>query len=236
MTRKQVGLAVGWAICFVLGSLITVVAYFILVPSYQARIRPVNPPLISLFGDGTQWMVWTPILFSVELDIGQTATIRVPRGFVTDLASTPRIFWSAYPPFGKYLAASVLHDYLYWTQLCKRDEADKILYQTMKDAGVDEATQSRFYVALKTGGQAAWDQNKKDKDGGMVRVVPTDFLSDARALDTMSKDWGVLRADLKAKGITEEVVDRPPDAEHLCESLGGEIKVRTDLQALLFGR
>src|SRR5262245_38142541 len=45
----------------------------------------------------------------------------VPAGFVTDLASIPRIFWSALPRDGEYAYAAILHDYLYWTQV--RDRA-----------------------------------------------------------------------------------------------------------------
>ncbi len=97
-----------------------------------ASIAPTRPPLLSPFGDGTQWIVWEDIEFRAELNDKSTATIRVPRGFVTDLASTPKEIWSIYPPFGKYLAASILHDYLYWRQSCQRDEADKIFYQTMR--------------------------------------------------------------------------------------------------------
>lgn len=36
----------------------------------------------------------------------------VPKGFITDLVSIPRIFWGIWPPFGEYLAASIVHDYL----------------------------------------------------------------------------------------------------------------------------
>jgi hypothetical protein len=36
----------------------------------------------------------------------------VPAGFVTDFASTPRFIWWLYPPFGRYLKAAVLHDFL----------------------------------------------------------------------------------------------------------------------------
>ena len=37
----------------------------------------------------------------------------VPKGFRTDLASSPRILWPILPPFGRWSAAAVLHDYLY---------------------------------------------------------------------------------------------------------------------------
>ena len=35
----------------------------------------------------------------------------VPEGFVTDGASVPRIFWSVFPPVGRYFVAAIVHDY-----------------------------------------------------------------------------------------------------------------------------
>lgn len=37
----------------------------------------------------------------------------VLEGFVTDLASVPRPFWSILPPFGHYDRAAIIHDFLY---------------------------------------------------------------------------------------------------------------------------
>ena len=37
---------------------------------------------------------------------------KVEKGFITDFASIPRIFWSIYPPFGRYTKSAVLHDRL----------------------------------------------------------------------------------------------------------------------------
>lgn len=42
--------------------------------------------------------------------------IIVPAGFVTDLASVPRMVWSFYPPDGPWAKAAIIHDFLYWTK------------------------------------------------------------------------------------------------------------------------
>ena len=39
--------------------------------------------------------------------------ITIPEGFKTDLSSVPRILWGVLPPFGSFLLASLVHDYLY---------------------------------------------------------------------------------------------------------------------------
>mgnify|MGYP000004933458 CR=1 FL=1 len=49
---------------------------------------------------------------AVVRDTNKTETITVPSGFITDLASTPRILWNVIAPFDVARAA-VVHDILY---------------------------------------------------------------------------------------------------------------------------
>lgn len=74
--------------------------------------------------------------------------VTVPCGFETDLASVPRVFWAVYPPFGKYIEASVIHDYLY-RQKFNRKEADKLFRKIMKEDGVGFLTRNLFYFAVR---------------------------------------------------------------------------------------
>ena len=48
----------------------------------------------------------------VKRDTNKTETIKVPTGFVTDLASVPRALWWAIAPFDVARAA-IIHDLLY---------------------------------------------------------------------------------------------------------------------------
>lgn len=201
-----------------------------------ASIAPTRPPLLSPFGDGTQWIVWEDIEFRAELNDKSTATIRVPRGFVTDLASTPRELWSIYPPFGKYLAASILHDYLYWRQSCERDAVDKIFYQTMRDAGVDQATQSRFYLVLNRKGDAAWKQNSAEKSRGLIRVIPEKFLDPFGGSISPSSTWSEIRESLRSRGEVEPRQAPDRELQAACSALGREIEVKSGLGHVVFGR
>lgn len=36
----------------------------------------------------------------------------VPEGFISDGATVPRILWPIFPPIGRYLKATLVHDYL----------------------------------------------------------------------------------------------------------------------------
>lgn len=200
-------------------------------------LAPTQAPLLSPFGDGTQWIVWQDIEFLAELNDKTTVSIVVPRGFVTDLASTPREVWSIYPPFGKYLSASILHDYLYWRQVCDPVEADQLIYQAMRDAGADQATQSRFYAVLRKVGATAWSENRAAKEQGYVRVIPEPYLS-APPVGALKPTtiWLDLREDLKRREAREVVHSDGAQIANACKSLGKEIKVKSSISAILFGR
>ena len=96
--------------------------------------------------------------FSYSLDGVGVARIVVPQGYLTDGASVPRVFWSFFPPWGRYGQAAVLHDWLCeylgywdgdnWTRI-SRKEADNILNDAMKELGVSKATRVTMYTAVK---------------------------------------------------------------------------------------
>jgi hypothetical protein len=87
---------------------------------------------------------------AVVRDTNKTETITVPTGFITDLASTPRLLWNVIAPFDVARAA-IVHDLLYksirqyrWKKgLIEEDKeliknakvaADKVFLLAMKDA------------------------------------------------------------------------------------------------------
>lgn len=52
--------------------------------------------------------------------------ILIPVGFKTDLSSVPKILWGVLPPFGPFLLAALVHDYLYISDQSRgRKFADK---------------------------------------------------------------------------------------------------------------
>ena len=115
---------------------------------------------------------------------GKIVEVTVPLGFVTDLASIPRIFYSVLPPHGSYAHAAIIHDYLYWTQTRSRREADLILKIAMEDLEVEPAIVSAIFHAVNIFGGAAWDANARLKQNGERRILrkfpsdPTTHWSD----------------------------------------------------------
>jgi hypothetical protein len=114
-------------ICFVLsvGSLLLAVSLV------QAQ-QPIGSIAVRQFNDATHWIVVEPVVYT----IGNTKLqIEVPRGFVTDFASIPYGVTAFFLPTGQYSRAAVIHDYLYWTQRCSREQADRIFVLAMIESG-----------------------------------------------------------------------------------------------------
>jgi Protein of unknown function (DUF1353) len=97
--------------------------------------------------------------------------VRVPSGFVTDLASIPQVFWSMLRPDGMYAYPAITHDYLYWFQLTSKAVADDILRLGMQDLGVSKQSIFTIYEAVNYFGQTAWVGNARLRAQGEKRVI-----------------------------------------------------------------
>nr|DAT06676.1 MAG TPA: Protein of unknown function (DUF1353) [Caudoviricetes sp.] len=107
--------------------------------------------------------------------------IRVPKSFITDGASVPKSLQWLYNPFGKYIKAAVIHDYLYSTYNntgINRTLADKIFNFVMKETNVDVRTRRKFYAAVRAFGETSW--KKKLENEGYKDKAIIDRTKEAR--------------------------------------------------------
>jgi hypothetical protein len=86
--------------------------------------------------------------------------IRVPSGFRTDLASTPRLFWWIFPPFGLYGKAAVLHDWLYYEAILPRATADGIFLEAMIELEVEGWRRGLMYRVVRIFGWISYGSEK----------------------------------------------------------------------------
>jgi len=79
--------------------------------------------------------------------LGQTFTI--PKGFITDGASIPRIFWSVFvgPFYPKNLEASVQHDFLIYMGV-DGSQRDLQFYSTLVDNNTDKWKARLMYIGV----------------------------------------------------------------------------------------
>lgn len=98
--------------------------------------------------------------------------VHIPKGFITDFASVPRIFWNIMPPNDKYGKAAVVHDFLYSTngripemQFRKEDytrkECDEILVEAMGVLDCGWLCRTTVYSGVRIGGWVTWANYKK---------------------------------------------------------------------------
>lgn len=118
-----------------------------------------QPLIVAVNGDYT-FTLHTQFSYHVgELNSGET--IDVPAGFITDFASIPRFLWSVLPPYGRYAAASVIHDWLYKTGglhgTYTRKRCDAIFLEAMKVLQVSTLTRNVIYRAVRTFGNSSWN-------------------------------------------------------------------------------
>jgi hypothetical protein len=88
----------------------------------------------------------------------------IPRGYVYDGASIPRIFWfligSPFEPV--FAAAALVHDWFYLTHLVPRAVADECLYQLLRACGVGTVRAHIIWAAVRSCAGFAWTNNVKD--------------------------------------------------------------------------
>lgn len=121
--------------------------------------------------------------------------VTVPKGFITDFASVPRLA-QLLPGFNRTegsATAAVLHDWVYCcagdlvvadeafvcgeqVQLSRR-ECDRLLYDGLRASGYSRVTAWLFYAAVRAGGWKYWNRRKDGLDMASD-FVPSDF------------DWG----------------------------------------------
>lgn len=103
--------------------------------------------------DGRNWLVTQDFFYDTDIKAPVGSRIEVPKGFVTDFASIPRVLWNVLPPTGGYGKAAVIHDLLYRTAgLATRPEADSILLEAMTALGVGRLTRYTIYSGVRVGG------------------------------------------------------------------------------------
>ncbi|RRD23875.1 DUF1353 domain-containing protein [Fusobacterium canifelinum] len=78
--------------------------------------------------------------------------IKVPKGFVTDYASIPKLLRAIILPYGKHSGASVVHDWLYSSNCnleISREQADKIFLEVLKEEKVNFLLRTLMYIVVK---------------------------------------------------------------------------------------
>lgn len=133
-----------------------------------------NALVVSPLSDGNSWVMLQEFTYHIGTENNNNIIV-ASKGFVTDFASVPRLFWMVIPKWGRYGNAAVIHDWLYWNQSEKidRKKADSILLEAMTVLNVSKWRKTIIYRTVKLFGWIAWNRNKREKYNGYERVIDT---------------------------------------------------------------
>ncbi|WP_152219734.1 DUF1353 domain-containing protein [Pseudomonas sp. SCB32] len=101
------------------------------------------------------WRVLRPL----QLRLADGRLIVVPVGYVTDLASVPRIAWRIVPrDYAPARAPAVVHDYIYTnlTHRFTKAEADRIFYDALLEQGTPKLLAWLMWCCVRVGGRGNW--------------------------------------------------------------------------------
>jgi hypothetical protein len=110
-------------------------------------------------GNG-EWVLLSDFQAKVFMADGDEEWITVPKGFVTDLASVPRLPLMHWFFGGRARRSAVLHDYLY-VERRQRSFADEVFFVSMRN---EEGPLVRFamYMGVRLGGWTAYVNKQKE--------------------------------------------------------------------------
>lgn len=100
------------------------------------------------------WIVKRSFIYRLD-DVG--SYVYVPKGYLTDGASVPKVFWNVIPPWGKYGQSCVLHDYLceypyYFNGMesttINRKKVNDIFNDAMKAAKIPSTKRKMIYSGV----------------------------------------------------------------------------------------
>lgn len=102
-----------------------------------------------------QWVLVEPLEYQADHD-----HFMVPKGFVTDFASVPRVVAWLIPRYGRWTPAAILHDYL-WSEAragrFNKPDADGIFNQALRELGVPFLRRWLMWTAVRwAGGPKTW--------------------------------------------------------------------------------
>ena len=110
---------------------------------------------------GKERVFWSSGVLRFKLHKG--AEINIPKGFLSDGLSIPKMFQSIFSKSPHYIYAGMLHDYLYRSDCpfqLKRGHADSLLLFYMKKYGVGFFTRQMIFSSVRVGGWASWRKCK----------------------------------------------------------------------------
>ena len=172
-------------------------------------------PLIVKKLDERTWEIMRAFEYHVGFE-NSFEVVKIPKGFVTDFATVPRMFWILFPPDGKYTQATIVHDYLYHTKKYTRSKSDAIFLEAMGVLGVPWWKRRTMWLAVRAAGWIPWNKRKPFLPASMrhllASVILLIFLAGCSSLKITRNAKGDI-TDVEAKGLATIEVSKEGDVK-----------------------
>lgn len=182
-----------------------IVRVLILLVALSLASCAINRPTVTqLIPEPPLFMVAHPLRYATN---DGRHEIVVPIGFITDLASIPRVLWWWQAPHEGTMAPGIIHDYLYWEQSCTKDEADAVMYLAMLEIGLGSFNSNRVYDGIRTNAaQDAWDKNRAARESGESRFFTEAY---ARVIQDSQVDPKATLVSMQADAAKRQGLYKP---------------------------
>jgi Protein of unknown function (DUF1353) len=131
-------------------------------------------PALTVLPRPDYWAVVTPLVWD-----SPGLHLTVPAGFITDLASIPKILRDTFDVDGHSRDPAILHDWLYCTQHTTRAFADSMLREALVQYGESAATAWVYWAGVRLGGWHPWSERLRR--GGGLQLADFDTVVDYHA-------------------------------------------------------
>ncbi|MGZ8505694.1 MAG: DUF1353 domain-containing protein [Bacteroidia bacterium] len=100
----------------------------------------------------------------MEVQLSNGEVHKIPKGMYTDLCSAPKFIWGLFQPYGDFLFASIVHDYIYikkpagWSQ--KKADKEMLFWSGIVNGGTVKQRIDNYlrYAAVRLFGRVVWEK------------------------------------------------------------------------------
>lgn len=101
------------------------------------------------------------LISDIQVQLSNGDIITIPQGFKWDLSSSPKFLWGIVPPFGDFLFAALVHDYIYIEKTHSKEFADKEMLFWSNIINDNKLDNKVRYYAVKWFGKTVWRKGKE---------------------------------------------------------------------------
>lgn len=102
-------------------------------------------------------------------------SLTIPKDFLSDGASVPRLFWRLIPKYGSWLRGAIVHDYLYRTGILTKDQSDAVLWELAAADGTPWWQCFVIEAGLWLGGKPQWNKYARMRESGIDLTMEGDL-------------------------------------------------------------